>query len=410
MYPRKITAKIIIISIILTVLLALLVFANLRFVQENPGGLDLLAHWQGTRSFLKNGIDPYSDQAANAITTSINAIGVENPGTYRFVSPLTSFIVLVPLSLIRDFTVARIVWMTLLEVLLLGSSWLISKWIRTGRSIRNFFVVVITLLLFYPAVSALLIGSLDIVSFAFSIAAIFMLAKHQDEAAGVLLSLSLINPDMVYPLIVGILFWALINHRIKVVWWLLGSTILLIGFTMVLIPNWPISYLQSIIENSANNPVRETELAPTALAIRLMLVKNLSLLVLLIYEIVVVKNRGDYRLLWIMGLLLITDPWFGVFVRTQHLIFVVPALFIGIGFILDFWKGRSRNLVFLAPLLIVSLSWIFSGQLLPGFSPSWNKLITTTVLPLVTLLIIFWSRWWVIRQEKFSMESITKLS
>jgi len=95
-------------------------------------------------------------------------------------------------------------------------------------------------------------------------------------------------------------------------------------------------------------------------------------------------------------------------VRIEHLTLIMPAVFIGLGFILDFWQGKGKWLVFIVPGVIVLLSWIFSGELFAGISPRWNMLVLNLIIPILALLIIYWSRWWVIRQDKFSLVEITK--
>jgi len=408
MFRSNITFRIIAISILVSGLIALLVFGNLSFSKANPGGLDFLAHWQGTRSFLKNGVDPYSEQTATTINSMVVEMGVEESGKYRFVSSLISFIVLVPFSLIKDFSVARAVWMTFLQLILFASVWSVTKWLRNEPVAFKLAIVLVSIICFYPMVKGLLDGSLAVVCFALLILVIHLLIHHHDEAAGVVLALTLIKLDMAYPFIIVILVWAIVNKRLQMVLWLLGSTVLLIGFTMVLIPAWPVSYIKSIISFSAYNPVRETELAPTALAIRLLLAKNLALLVMIVYELIAVKTRGTKRLLWFAGLLLIISPLVGGAVRIEHLTLIMPAVFIGLGFILDFWQGKGKWLVFIVPGVIVLLSWIFSGELFAGISPRWNMLVLNLIIPILALLIIYWSRWWVIRQEKFSLVEITK--
>ena len=408
MSRNNLSFRIIAIILLIAGMITLLVWGNLSYVKGNPGGLDFLAHWQGTRSFLKNGTNPYSEQTAATINSQIGEMGVEESGEYRFVSSLISFVVLVPFSLIKDFAVARAVWMTFLEVILLTSVWLVVKWLRRLPSAFKLIIVFVPIFSFYPTVKGLMDGSLAIVCFVLIILAIHLLINRVDEAAGVVLALTLIKPDMVYPFLIVILVWALANKRTQMVWWLVGSVMLLIGFSMVLIPEWPVSYTTGILNYSAHNPVRTTEFAPSALEIRLLLAKNLSLLVLIIYELIAVKIRGTKRLLWLAGLLLIVSPLAGGTVRIEHLILVMPAVFIGLGFILDFWQGRGKWLAFSVPAMFVILSWVFSGRLFSGISPAWNGLFTNTVIPIIAFLVIYWSRWWVIRQEKFSLEEITK--
>ncbi len=102
------------------------------------------------------------------------------------------------------------------------------------------------------------------------------------------------------------------------------------------------------------------------------------------------ENQGYQRLLWFAGLLLIISPLVGGAVRIEHLTDHACALFIeGLGFILDFWQGKGKWLVFIVPGVIVLLSWIFSGELFAGISPRWNMLVLNLIIPILALLIIY---------------------
>ncbi len=163
MSKNSLTFRIIGIILLVASIIALLVWGNLNYIKATPGGLDFLAHWQGTRSFLKNGINPYSEQTAANIKSQISEMGVEETGEYRFVSSLISFVVLVPFSLIKDFAIARTVWMTFLEVILLTSVWLVAKWLRCLPSAYKLMIIFVSTFSFYPTFKGVMDGSLAIV-------------------------------------------------------------------------------------------------------------------------------------------------------------------------------------------------------------------------------------------------------
>lgn len=50
--------------LLLLIIVGLFIFGNLQYTKKNPGGNDFLVHWVGTKSFVKEGISPYSDTVA----------------------------------------------------------------------------------------------------------------------------------------------------------------------------------------------------------------------------------------------------------------------------------------------------------------------------------------------------------
>jgi hypothetical protein len=99
-------------ALIVVGVLAALTWGNYRFTQQNPGGNDFLVHWMGTRTFLREGISPYSDEVALRIQTFAYghpASGEEHE--LRVAYPLYSIVVFLPFALIPDFALARALWM-----------------------------------------------------------------------------------------------------------------------------------------------------------------------------------------------------------------------------------------------------------------------------------------------------------
>jgi membrane protein DedA with SNARE-associated domain len=77
-------------------------------------------------------------------------------------------------------------------------------------------------------------------------------------------------------------------------------------------------------------------------------------------------------------------------------------MLVGLGFLFGNQR-RGLSIGFLLFALFFTVSgWVFSGMLIPGISDHWQSIWIQFVFPLAALGILYWSRWWVIRQEKFS--------
>jgi uncharacterized membrane-anchored protein YitT (DUF2179 family) len=391
--------------IILTALITLMValfFGNLSLVKANPGGLDFLAHWQGSRAFILDGTNPYSDQAAALIESGTRELTLDSTNNYRFVSPLFSLLFLAPVAVIGEFTIARAVWMTLLEGMVLLSAYLMAGWLVRKRTGWITLFVILVLLFNLATVTALLDGSMAIIGFSAIILTIHFILKKQDELAGLMLAFSLVKPDLVLPILLVLFVWLLIKKRFTVLTWFLGTFGLLLGFSLVLNPAWLKDYFATVIEYSMRNPVRVEEWQPTALEIRLVLVKNLAIVLLLIVEWFRVNGSGEKRLIWITGLLFAVVPWLGRSILLENTIFIYPALLIGLGYLGGIRGNRSSPGILGIALLLSVSGWLLSGNLIPGIAENWGMIWNSVVLPFVALIILYWSRWWVIRQEKFS--------
>jgi len=405
MATRKAPIRIYIAVSIAIILVVALFFANLAIGRLNPGGLDFLAHWQGARSFIIDGANPYSDQVARLIATKASEISPGETGDYRFVEPLLSLLVFTPFALIPEFEIARAMWMTLLEMSLLLSAYLIASSIRNKGWLIGLIVSIIVIGLNFPNVNSLLDGNLLLISIVLIVGSFYLLLRQNDEGAGLLLALSLVKPETAYPIIVVLLIWVILKRRWTVLWWFIAVVVILVGFSLLLIPDWPIHYLQSVIEFSARNPVRQEELSPTALEIRLLVVKNLAVGLLIIYEWFLVKTEGRQRLLWNIGLLMAVLPWIGGHVYLENSGFIFIALLIGLGFLSQIRINKSNLAFHVFSLLFVFSSWIFSGSLVPGISESWVRIWHNAGLPVLALIILYWSRWWIIQKEKFAVDT-----
>ena len=109
-----------------------LVWVNLQFSRDNPGGNDFLAHYVGSRYLIFEGKSPYSDEVALEIQRRVFGRPAEQGEIeHRVVYPIYSVLLFAPFALIQDYAIARVAWMTVLEVALLVTAYLallLSKW------------------------------------------------------------------------------------------------------------------------------------------------------------------------------------------------------------------------------------------------------------------------------------------
>ena len=398
--PRSTIRKYILVSLFLIGIVIAAYFANFAFVQQNPGGPDLLAHWQGIKLFISNGQNPYTDVTANLINATIRSTIAGTEGTYRFVNPLYSIVFYAPLSVFKDFSVARAIWMTFLEILAGIALVLILRSTALKQNFWSVLIIGLSGFLSVPLLNSFMNSSLAVVGLAFLCFSVYALVHNQDEAAGLFLAISLVIPHLTVICVLFLVVWAVQKKRWTLCGWFFGTFVLLIGFSVLLIPGWLVDFGNNWIKYSGINPVRIQPLDLSLLTIRLMITKNLILVGVLISEFYFVKSLGIRRLLWQIALLFTLSPWLGLNVPSDHTILFIPGLIIGLGFLLEVWQNKAKVALFLIPLLLWLLSWVFSGWVLE-IPVSTTATFFEAIFPSIVLILLYWSRWWILSKEKY---------
>jgi hypothetical protein len=218
--------------------LAGLIRVNTGFAIQNPGGSDFLVAWEGMRSVML-GESPYSDETAARIQERFYgrpALPGENQ--LRVPYPIYSLLFLSPLNLTDDYSLARGIWMTFMELAsivfalvslhMAGTSW--ARW--------QMVVFLLFALLWYFGLRAIINGNVIVLVALFLALTLLCLEKKWDWAAGALLACSTFKPQVaVFPIILCLL-WGLRERRWKIIIAFLGCMTLMVTAGWVLSPTW----------------------------------------------------------------------------------------------------------------------------------------------------------------------------
>lgn len=430
-----------------------LTFGNLQLIKSNQGGGDFLAHWQAARSFLAQGTSPYpqlnnEDQSpgipelttptAESTKPPVTGTGVEQllatpqatqpvvpqPATdsttgptsdetqapesgYKFLSPLYAMLVYIPLALIKDPDLARAIWMTILELLLFYAGYMSVRWLKWKKPILISFLLVLFALFAYASFSSILNGYLGIFSLACMVVVITVMQREQDEIAGIALALALFRPETVYVTVLFLLVWSIINQRRNVFYWFLGTLILLVGFSMLLIPDWVPQYFRTLVQFGVNNPVSTTVVTTSifsGISLRLTIARNVLMLILLVVEWFFVRTKNSLRLVWVTLLTMVVSIWIGVKVNPDASIFILPAIFFALSLFYARWKESSYPAMALVLMLLFMIGWIFSGFFFGNAASTPVVIATGYILPALGVLLLYWSRWWILYSTSQNLE------
>jgi hypothetical protein len=226
--------------ILLTVLLfALDVYATYSvFTSKYPGANDFYSRWKGAQVYWLEGIDPYSDQATLAIQQGIYgrpARPDEDPGPFAY--PFYTVLLLAPLVWL-PYAWVEATWLVILEFALIGGAllylslvdWRLPSWLLA--------LTALWAVVFYHSGRAILLGQFAGLIFLWTAGTLWALGRGHDVAAGVLLALTTIKPQMSVLLIPALLLWGLGQRR----WRFLGAfgatMAFLLGVSFILLPGW----------------------------------------------------------------------------------------------------------------------------------------------------------------------------
>lgn len=393
------------------IVLALLTWGNYRFVVQNPGGNDFLVHWSGTRTFLTEGISPYSDEAALRIQQA--AYGrAALPGEHelRVAYPLYSIVFFFPFSLISDFSMARALWMTVMEMAIFGLS-IISLKLADWRPRFGVLVLFILFSFFwYHGLRPLINGNAVILVAVMVAGGLLALKSGADELAGVLFAFSTIKPQVVILFIFFVLIWGIQRKRWRMVGWLCATIFLLSASVALLLPDWILQNIREVLRYPLYNPPGTLQAALgvwlPAMGKRIGLVISGILAVILLIEWWFVR-RWEFRgFLWTACITLVISQWIGIQTDPGNFIVLLPALTLVFSLWEERWKhgGAIFTAVCMA-LLFVGIWGIFLGTITYGAQPQQGPEMFLP-LPAFLILSLFWLRWWAVNPQRPWFDSI----
>lgn len=386
-------------------LATILTVGNYIYCKSSPGGTDFLVHWMGARQFITRGISPYSDDTARQIQIMVyGRPAIEGEHLLRVAYPLYSIILFGPFALIPDFTFARSLWMTLLEMGVMATAYLslkISEW-KPKRFLLIFFGLF--LLLSYHGLRSLINGNVIILITVMLLGAILAIKHRQDEAAGLLLAFATIKPQVVVLVIGFVFWWALWNRRQKIIRWFLGTLIILVLIAMLLIPDWIMQNLREILRYPSYNP-------PGTLAgvmhawwpnIGLRIGTALSVIVgLIIAAEWWLGRRSQSRwFIWIVFITLAMGQWIGLQTDPGNFYVLLPCLALIFKVLEERWPRMSRRTEIITMLALFLGLW---ALFLATAETSYQVIQSPVMMipmPLVCMVGLYWVRWWVSRNQQ----------
>lgn len=403
-YPRN--TKIIIVLYIIAIIgiLGGITWINFQVAEAYPGGNAFHVYWSATRQFLLEGVSPYSVEItpeSQNLEPLMNYL--DNQVPEKFSSPLYSILFLAPFSLIKNYTLARALWMTFLEICLFFLAYFtlrLCKW-QIGSAKGMIYIGIA--FLSYFSVKALVSGDLIIIFGLFLCIGMLAYQKGDDELSGAMVAFATIKPQFGILLVIFIFFWSISHQRQKFSLWFLITLAFLSAVMLLFKPGWILEMVQASLANisllgAKNTAGMLSEIIP-GVGARMGWVISAIVITVLILEWTKTRVYDGKRWMWLVSITLAGGALSGIPAPAESLVLMLPVIPFLAEVLFERWRvgGLLMNFILGAAFLIGV--WLAVNTDLAGKGRI-AETIAVLVIQIIIVSFLFWNKHWVMSSVK----------
>jgi len=398
--------------ILIVSIIGIATWLNYQYASQNMGMNKFIPRWQGTRSFLMEGTNPFSEQATSEIQRTVYgrlAKSNEDPG--YFVYPFYSIILYVPFALIENHDSAFSLWMTFLEFILVGLLIVSLVLVDWRPSILMLIGLFIFIFLWYHGIRPVISGNVSVLVAFLVTSALLAIRSKQDALGGVLLAMASIKPQMVIMLYLFIIVWSIFKGRWRIIWTFLGSLVFLIIFGSLFIQDWLLENVRQIIRyndimfistpgsilmNWVPGVGKQTGWILTGVMVAMLLIEWRSSI-----------GKDERWFTWTAMVTLTATTLIGVYSTLENYILLFPTIMLILATWYKRWGLLGRWLIVIF-LLVTSIGiWLLLlNGVQRGIQPDLDPIIYF-LTPLVILVGLYWVKWWAVNPDQLPLEKVS---
>ena len=219
------------------------------FTSQVPGGNDFYPRWYGARALLVEGRNPYADAVTGDIERVLDPLQ-QRTNSFNFAFPLHVIFLFFPLVYL-PYSWAQAAWMVTILWVAVGVV-LVSRPLFAWRlSVAGLAGALLLTLTSYYVVRTLFLGQFTLHVTLFLAGSLLLYRRGHDGWAGALLALTSIKPQLVVLAAPWLVVWALGQRRWRFVGGLLAGGLLLLAGSLLLLPSWPLDFLDGLSDYAA---------------------------------------------------------------------------------------------------------------------------------------------------------------
>ncbi|HET7144350.1 MAG TPA: hypothetical protein VFI68_10055 [Anaerolineales bacterium] len=396
--------------VVFTAVCAGLVFANLTL---KGGGGDFYTLWAGSRSFLFDKVDPYGAEVPARVQQLVyeRSAGLGDE-PYFLVTPFHILPFYYPFALLSDPKLARAIFTSVLELSVIMLA-ILSLRLTDWEAPRFYTILIIFFAIFnfytiqaiYEANPVLILGLL----FA---GILLALRAEMDELAGALIAFSLFYWEVGAPFIFLVFLRVYYEKRTRVFAGFIMLSFVLFIVSFLSYPNWIIPFMRSTVNNlraeyGFNIHTILIHIWPSQGRV-LAWVFITVLFIILGYEWSSARKGDDRHFYWASCLSLTAAPLLGFRTEMENLSVLIIPLALILAVIHGRWYRFGNSLALLLMSSIFAAPWMLYLFAVNRFGSVVQDIIFL-LLPLITLVGLYWIRWWAIRPPRTWKDLANKL-
>jgi hypothetical protein len=364
-----------------------------------PGANDFFLRYQGARSYLLDGLNPYSREATDRVEIGLYG-HVAEPGQYPgdFVYPFYTIFLVAPLALL-PYAVASAIWMVLLGTFVVASFWLVADefaWRPPGWLL---ILGLIWSLILYPSARGMFLGQPGTLVACLELITLWALCKGRDSLAGVVLAISTLKPSMGYLIVPFLLLWALATRRWRFIGSFAALLAVMVGASFLLLPSWLSDWLAQVVRYPSYTEIESPVWVITSYYLPFLgrageVIIDAALVGLMLWAWYRVLVRRDQRLFdWTIALTLTVTHLVTPRTATPH--FVVFS-FVYVFYFRQIMRADRRWGALTVTAIMAAILVVLWLLFLSTVSNRFEHPIMYLPLPIGSLLLLWFTRrtWW----------------
>lgn len=395
------------VAILLLTAVVGLVWVNFQFSSKGTRGNDFAIYWSSARTILFDGATPYGELASLKSQNLIYGLG-GRPGDppSRLDLPFHIELFILPFALISDFQMAQAIWMTILEIALVITVFIC---LRTSRWSPN--PVVGAEIIFFALFSvyglwALMLGNAIILTGLMIAAALLALREKQDELSGILLALATFKFMSVGPFLIFILLWAAFQRKRRIFIPFFMTFLIMVLISFFFFQNWFVPYVKAVVANLKYGgwmtpPTILNDIFPYA-GNRLGWVISGFFAIVLLAEWWLARKKEFQQMVWTAGLTIAVAPLLGLPAFPQNYILLIIPMIFSFSILANRWTDTTNFVISGIIFFLFIVTWVAALLAVNEI----NALFF--ILPLFTILILYWIRWWAVVSPRIKADPLKR--
>lgn len=400
-YHRTVTSQylvviLIVFSIVGFAFLSSIVMSRVSFTDQ------FAIPWAAGRAWLLEGKSPYAltvADMAESIVTESEFLAVL-PETRVLTLPLLSLLFYLPFSLI-PYSISRVIWVVLLAIsvgFIVYNSIQLSGWKLSSIGKLG---VVLLFVFWLPSATAILTGQLSPMIIALTLLGLHLLLLGQETSAGFIFALTFSSFPDIGLILLFLFIWSISQKQWSVLSSFFSGVAFLILLSWLILPSWFMEWASVIFNlyfnwDWINTPLMNLASLLPGIADFLSIFLHAAFILFSLILLITTLGKSGRVFIYKISVILIIAYLLNMQNMITYLLFLGPATFTVFRYWSERWRLIGKILSWVMLLLIGFGSWLL---VFPGIDFTANFIVPLLSIgyPLLTLLGLFWVRWWALR-------------